>query len=328
MSRKKISAVDLTEALKRSKYNRVSMETAKNLSKLNTGRGGSNGFHGYVAEHQVAKEMNKNFIDKGMNNRAYVVDNNGLADILVKNSKGKVVGKKQVKFGYENQTLKIEKYVVDNQTIVVSNDASKELVDRLRSKGAKVKRSGTSKVEAEELAKAMRRETSITKGKSSKIVPQIQQTKEVLSNCHKSGVSSAGKGAAFGGGFSLGRNAVGVMSGEKDISDAAMDVAVDTVVSGAIGYGVGAVTTAVTSTTAGAAVAGQIGAIGAAAANTAVGTTLVGGVATTATAVSTATASVLGATIAGTSAGALVIAAAPIVLAGAIIGSIGALIDW
>jgi len=305
-------------------YNRVAKTTADNLSKLNTSRGGVYGTKGFVAEHKIAEEMNKTFIKKGISRTAEVVDNNGLADIIIKNKHGHVVGKQQVKFGYENGAPNVIEYGKDGQTIIVQKDAPQQLINEYRSQGVKVRRSNYSLEDGKKLTNTMKKEASLTKNasKNSKVVPQVYKTKEIISNCHKSGVKGAGKAAAFGGGLSLGSNIVDIARGEKEIGEATIDIAKDTAVAAGVGYAATAATTAIASTATGAAVVTQIGVAATTVASTTVGASVVGASLGASAAISGATATVIGTAAAGTVVGAAAIAAAPVVIAGAVIGGI------
>ena len=322
-----------------------------NLTELNTMRGGEKGFKGYVAEPFVAHDECLSGKD------TIVVNDNGPADLLTMGKNGHIY-RKQVKFSASDGKVDFEKY--QNQTVIVNNDRSnfKELVNKGKAARVKVVRSNVAEKDVKPVADAMQLETKITQQQNSYVIPKVVQAKEVATALHKAGMASAKTGAIFGSGFSLGKNAVKVLSGEKDMSEAVEDVAKDTVVAGAVGYGTGVVGTAIASTSAGAAVAGALSSAGAAISGTAVGGAAVGagtaaigaigsaGVATVGSAVGAvgavggaigsaavtatagtviggAVASGVGAATAGAAAlGAAAVAAAPVVAVGAVLGGL------
>lgn len=320
-SKSKGSWVDKTAVKESIKYNKINGETTKNLSNLNVNRGGTFGAKGFVGEHLAANEMNKKLCKVGL--KAEVVNNNGLADIVVKNANGTIIKKYQAKFGYEGKNIDVSKYIADNQTILVSKDASEKFIRNLRSQGAKVERANITTAEAENLSKAMRVEGKILKNKNSTVAVKGYRLNKGMANCHKAGVKSATKGAVFGAGFSLATNTIGVMTGDKEVGEAVVDVATDTVIAAGTGYVAGATITAIGSTTTGAAVGTALTTVGTAVGttitSTAIGGAVAGGIATTSAAITTGTAAVLGTGVIATAA----VVAAPIVVVGVVVGVIG-----
>lgn len=312
------------------------------LSSLNTMRGGTKGFKGFVAEEMHAAEATMS------GKPTYVINNNGTADLVHIGKNGHKYYK-QVKFGYKPGEIDFAKY--KGQTIVVDkgNPYLKQYKAQAAKHGVKVVESNVTKQEAETLAKLMQKETAITGAKTATVVPKVAAA-------HRAGVSSGVRGAQFGAGFSIGSNIVDVACGDKKVGDAAKDVAKDTAVSYAAGYAAGAAgslavgttagaavisaastaTTAVASTTIGGAVvgagsvaAGAVAGAGVAATSAVVGAvgtvgSAVGGAAvaaTAGTAAGAAVASGVAATAAASAAvGAAAVAAAPVVAVGAALG--------
>lgn len=319
-SNKKGTVINLNEVMRGAKNNIGTNETVKNLSNLNVNRGGVFGAKGFVGEHMAANEMNKILTVRGL--KAEVINNNGLADIVVKKANGTIVRKYQAKFGYEGTNIDVSKYVADNQTILVSKDASEKFIRNLKSQGAKVEKANITTAEAEKLSKAMRVEGKILKNKNSTVATKGYGFNQGIVNCHKAGVKSAGKGAAFGAGFSLATNTIDIINGDKEIGEAVVNIAADTAFAAGTGYTVGAAITAIGSTTAGAAIGGTLASAGTAVASTAVGGAVVGGATVASAAITTGTTAIL-----GTGAIASVaVAAAPVVAVGAVIGVIGSII--
>lgn len=320
--------------------NSIAKETFTNISELNVNRGNLKGF---IFEHLHVKEMNYELMKKGL--KAEVIDNNGLADIIVKNIKtGKVVERIQTKCGYESGSTDIFKYVKDGQTIVINGD-SKNLAQNLTKKGVGFKKSTITNKEATNTANLMKVEKKLLGTKNAPITSKVLQTKEIIKNSHNTGLKGAKKGALFGAGISLGSNAVEVIRGEKEIEEALVDVTVDTAIAGATGYAVGAAGSFIASTSVGSAAIGAVGSGVGALAATSAGTAVTGVVATGTTAAASAIASTavggaiagVGTAIVSTTAGAAILAGAatataaviasgPILLGGAIIGGACSLI--
>lgn len=131
MNRKRASGIFIGKKIiqEGAAKNTIAKETFNNISKLNVNRGNLKGF---VFEHLHVKELNYSLIKKGL--KAEVVDNNGLADIVIKNIKtGKVVERIQAKCGYENGATNMSKYIRDKQSIVINGD-SKNLAKNLTRK--------------------------------------------------------------------------------------------------------------------------------------------------------------------------------------------------
>lgn len=314
--------------------NTIAKETFNNISKLNVNRANLKGF---VFEHLHVKEMNYELMKKGL--KAEVIDNNGLADIVVRNVKtGKVVETIQTKCGYESGATNLSRYVKDGQTIVVNGD-SKNLAKSLTKKGIDFKKSPVTNKEANATANLMKTEKKLLGTKNAPVTTKALQTKEIIKNGHSTGLKAAKNGALFGAGISIGSNTVEVIRGEKEIGEAIADVTIDTAIAGATGYAVGAAGSFIASTSVGSAAIGAAttataaiattsaaitGAVatGATAAASAIGATAVGGaIAGAGTAIASTAAGA--AVVAGAAtATAAVVAAAPILVGGAIIGGV------
>jgi len=94
----------------------------------------------------------------------------------------------------------------------------------------------------------MKLESKITGNKNATIVPKMHSTGQIAKQCHKSGINSAKSGAAFGAGFSIGSNVIGLIDGEKEFEEVAVDIAKDTVIAAGTSYAIGAAGTAIAST--------------------------------------------------------------------------------
>ena len=297
---------------------------ADNLSKLNTMRGGEKGFKGFVFEELHASKATIN------GSKTAVINNNGIADLKIISAKGKVTYA-QVKAGYKGQSVDFTKY--KGQTVVIDN-GNASLIRQAKKAGLKVVESDVTLEETAKLSKQMQIEGKITSKltgkKSSVVVPKVQSTVCIAKEAHNVGIKTAKTGAQFGAGFSLGSNVVEVLSGDKDIDEAVVDIAKDTAISAGVGYAAGAAATVAGNTAAGAAVASLAGTATTAVTSTAVGgavvaagttaATTIGGLGTAAvtstlaagTTVGSAvaaTGTAIGSAVAGTSAGGAAIAA-------------------
>ena len=308
-------------------------EMGEGLSSLNTMRGGTKGFKGFVMEELEASRASS------LGRRTSVINNNGLADLRHIKADGTEM-LKQMKSGYKPNQIDFSRY--KGQTVVIDkgNVNFKALQAAGRKAGVKVVEGHVADAEAKALADLMQLETKITGSKNAVVTSNLYSGAKTVGRAHGAGLSSAKSGATFGAGFSLGSNIVDVAKGNKSVGEAAGDIAIDTVKAGAVGYGAGAVGSMVASTAAGAAALETAAAIGAAASSapvlgTAIGagtaaTAAIGGAATTAAtaamgAATSAAGFVGGAGLVAAAAPA-VIAAAPVVAVGAVLGGICSLI--
>lgn len=295
---------------------------ADNLAKLNTLRGGEKGFKGFVAEEMQATEASL------QGTSTVTLNDNGVAD-LVRTGKNGHKYYQQMKMGYKPGQIDFSKY--KGQTVIVDkgNPYLKQFQVEGKKYGVKVVEGNVTNQEAKNLADAMQFETKLTGQKTSTIVTSVTKAKGVFNAADNVGRKTAKSGALFGAGMSLGSNALDVLHGDKTVGEAAGDVAVDTVVSGAVGYGVGFAGTAIGSTTAGAAAIGAVESAGAAVAGTTVGGAVVGAAATATSAVGAAGASAVGAavgavgTVGSAIGGAAVAATAGTAVGGAVATGVG-----
>ncbi len=331
-------------------------EANRNLSGLNTMRGGAKGFKGFVGESLEAAEST------ALGRKTIVLNDNGLADLKHLKANGTST-MKQLKIGYKPGQIDFSRY--KGQTVVIDkgNPNFKILKAEGAKHGVKVVQGHVSQQEAKFWADAMQMETKFTGSKNSVLVPKAYQGVKTAMAAHNAGLTAAKSGSVAGAGFSLGRNLVQVAKGNKSVGEAAGDIVVDTVEAGVIGYGTGAAGSLIAGTELGAAALGAASSLGSAAASapvlgsvigagtaatgaiggagTALATTaagaLTGAVSSAATAatgaaagtvlsgaVSTIGAGAIGATTALTAAA---VTAAPIVAVGCVLGGILSLFD-
>ncbi len=321
------SAVDNATALK------SWGKAGENLSSLNTMRGGIKGNKGFVAEELQAAEASS------AGKATQTLNDNGVADLVYTGKNGHKYYQ-QMKVGYKPNQIDFSKY--KGQTIVVDkgNPYFKEMVKEGKKHGVKVVEGSVTNEQAKNLSTAMQMETKITGAKTATVVPRAAAA-------HNAGLKAGKTGALYGAGFSLATNTVDVISGDKEVGEAAVDVAKDTAVSYGAGYAVGAAGSAIASTSIGASAIGAASSVGSAVAGTTVGGAIIGAgtaatgavvgavstvgsavggaavAATAGTAVGGAVAAGVGAAAAGAAAvGAAAVAAAPVVAVGAAAGLI------
>lgn len=294
----------------------IAARFSNGLENLNTARGGAKGFHGFVAEEMQAAEASMN------GKMTYVINNNGNADLVYIGKNGHKYYQ-QLKFGYKPGQINFEQY--KGQTLVIDkgNPYFKQYKAEAAKHGVRVIEGNITKEEAKQLASYMQKETAITGAKKATIVPKV-------ASAHRAGLQSGKAGAMGAAGFSLGSNMVDVLSGDKELGDAAVDVAKDTAVGYATGYAVGAAGSAIAGTSVGATAISTVSAAGSAIAGTSVGGAVVGAAgaagATVAGAGVAATSAVVGAASAVGSAvgGAAVAATAGTAIGGAVASGVAA----
>ena len=286
------------------------------LSQLNTMRGGEKGFKGFVAEEMQAAEASAS------GKATSVVNNNGPADLIYTGKNGHKY-MQQMKMGYKPGQIDFAKY--KGQTVIVDkgNPYFEQLAREGKAQGVKVVQGNITNEEAKALSKAMQMETEITGAKTATVVPKVAAA-------HKAGMQAGRTGALYGAGFSMATNAVDVISGDKKVGDAAVDVAKDTAISYGAGYAVGAAGSAIAGTSAGASAIAAASAAGSAVAGTTVGGAVIGaaGAATGAAAAAgtAATGAIVGAvgSVGSAVGGAAVAATAGTAVGGAVAAGVGA----
>jgi hypothetical protein len=297
---------------------RVNKDLAKQLCMLNAKRGGKSGFKGFLFEHLHAANETANGII------TMVINDNGVADFVIKKNGRKFFA--QAKVGQANGNINFAKY--KGQTLIVDK-GNTVLAEKARQAGMKVVESDISNKQVTQLGKTMQLEQKLSGNKNAIVTSKVYTTTKNLSNAHRVGVQSAKSGAQFGAGLSFGSNLVDVFTGEKDLKEAAKNVATDTVISTGTAYVTGAAVAAIAQTTAGAAVASAVGTAGAAVAGTTVGgaaiaagaavTSAVTGAAAAASATTVAAASAVTSAVASTAVGGA-IATAGTAIAGTAVG--------
>ena len=238
---------------------RAYKQAGNGLSKLNTMRGGTKGFKGFVMEEMEAAEAS------ARGRATQVLNNNGIADLRHVKADG-TTALKQMKAGYKPGQIDFSRY--KGQTVVLDkgNPHFRAIKAEGAKAGVKVVEGHVTAREAKAIADAMQLETRLTGGKHAAITSAVYRGAKTAATAHRVGLSAAKTGATGGMGFSLGSNVVDVAMGRKTVGEAAADVAVDTVKAGAVSYGVGAAGSAIGSTAAGAAALKTAGTVAAAAA--------------------------------------------------------------
>ncbi|SDO92683.1 hypothetical protein [Selenomonas ruminantium] len=289
------------------------------LAKLNTMRGGTKGFKGFVMEELEAGHAS------ALGRHTEVINNNGIADLRYIKSNGTEV-LQQVKSGYKPKQIDFGEYAGQEVLLDKGNAHLQTFKEAGNKVGVKVRECHVTDGEAKKLADFMQRESRITGNSNAPVTSHLYSGAKRVSTAHSVGMKAAKSGAIAGAGFSLGSNIVEVVRGKKTVGEAAGDVVVDTAKAGVVGYGAGAVGSVIASTAAGAAAIETAGAAAAVVTSAPViGTAITTGAAAVGTAAATISAGAGAATaaIGLTAAAPIVAAAAPFVAAGAAIGVIG-----
>ena len=285
----------------------IYIKLAERLSKYNTMRGGVKGYGGFVFEELHAADV----ASKGVN--ITVLNNNGIADFIVKDANGKEI-LVQAKAGYKPNTIDWNKY--KGQTIVVDKGNS-TLANEARKAGLKVQESNIFKKEADLVARTQQLESKLT----GKVTAPITGT---MASAHYAGLASAKLVARIGVSMKIGENIYDIISGEKSFEEAAGNIIKDSVVlvggayiGGAAltitGTALGMTATAIAGTSIGAATIGIVGAAATAMGETAVGGMIISGA---------------GTVVAGTAAIVSSITAAPLLPVVATFATLGCAIKW
>lgn len=284
---------------------------SKSLANYNTMRGGAKGFKGFVFEELHAAKSST----KGIS--IQVLASNGVADFGILQADG-TLAFAQAKVGYYKNSIDWSHY--KGQTIVVDK-GNTQLIESAQKAGLNVLESEVSASQASNLAQAMQFESKITGNIRAPITSKIY-------SLNQAGLNAAKSGGAFGGGFSIGTNIVDMLSGEKELGDAAFDIAKDTATAAVVSYAAGAVGSAFASTSAGVAVsafgttvATATGFASVSTAVTATATAATSALASTSVGVATTGVITVATTVLGTTAiGATIVAAVPLAIAGAALG--------
>lgn len=303
--------------------------TGDGLAALNTCRGGGKGVKGYVAEQLEAAHQT------AAGRMMEVVNDNSLTDLyfIGKNGHRYPV---QLKCGYTPSQIPYWKYPGHTLAVNADHPQFSAICREAEKYGVKVTRAMTTDRESQLVTAGMRAEGALNGTKHAPVVSRTYAAVRQAGEIHKAGMAGLQKGSISGAAFSLGSNTVDVLKGKKSLGEAVVDVGVDTIKSGAVGYGVSAAVSAVGSTTAGSAalgaVSGAAGAVSSAVAGTAVGgvvSTVAGAAAGTAATISTGVAAGLGAVGVGAATAGVIAVAAPAVIATAALGAVCSFVsDW
>lgn len=225
---------------------------------------------GYSAEVlEVAKENAESAIKK-TGKRAVLADELGkpkdqFKDIVIKDSKGRVIEQTQMKFVGKNGkecadnilSKKCEKYLYSSDevgTIGIPkdfyNDAKQALKTKEDSLTKKIQtpqeRGETHKAQEleERLKKVQKAQEKLKPSQSTseeaikaRKNPEIEILKYELETANKAGVQGVKIGASIGGGISVITNTFAVFKGDKEIGEAIIDVGKDTTKAAVVGYG-------------------------------------------------------------------------------------------
>ena len=224
-----LAAVDEVVRLSK-KAVEINEKLEQGLASLNVSRGGANGLKGFICEQLEASARD------GKIRHVYVIDDNGLADLVIeKGGKKKYV---QVKCGYKPGQVDWSKYK-DMDVVYINRDNprfAEMKADALKGGVKKVEATVSTAKECDELGTLMKIEAKITGNPKAVFVPHAYTRAEAIKLIHLRGVVAAKACAKVGGAVAIGTNFVDVITGEKTISEAVEATACSTAESALIGY--------------------------------------------------------------------------------------------
>lgn len=223
-------------------YRQALKEFEVDLAKLNMNRGGTQNISntsGFVFENLHVADKNIQSI-KGNEGKIYrVVNNNGIADIEIKDIKSGEVSYQQAKMGYEKNPYQIvpEKYT--GQEIVVDKK-NRNLVRQLEKKNVPFERSNIDKNQSDLITKIMKQEDKVWKtvGKNynAPVTAKLLAVQKRLEMANQIGIQAAVGSAVLTAGISFGKHMYEFIEGNKELLEVVRDTTKDTIVAGAKGW--------------------------------------------------------------------------------------------
>lgn len=201
-------------------YNKIQelSKVRSELSSLNVARGGANGFKGFIMESVEAGAQRQ------AGCRAIVVDDNGIADLIIKNGKkGEMV---QIKCGYKPGQIDFAKYKdagIDRFMLNKDHPQFDKIAAEAKKYGFDLEPTQHSAAECQMIADGMQLEYKITGNPKSFFVPHAYTTQQAFNLIAQRGVAAAQAAAKFGGALAVGIGIAEILSGNKTMDEAAKD---------------------------------------------------------------------------------------------------------
>lgn len=163
-------------------------------------------------------------------------------DLLKKIARGEGGGKNDY-----SRYMSVDKLEVPTEQVEAMKETCREQAQKLKEQAQAVRENGDLAL-AEKLNKQAENyrelEQKITDSGLTteeairyRLNPHWETAKDIAQVSHQAGIEGAKFGAAIGGGISAVTNAIAVWTGDKELGDAIMDTAKDTLVSAGVGYG-------------------------------------------------------------------------------------------
>lgn len=188
------------------------------LSSLNAARGGGQGLKGFIMESLEANAQRQ------AGHRAIVIDDNGIADLIIKNGgKAETV---QIKCGYAPGQIDFAKYKdagVDRFMLNRDHPQFEKIAEEARQHGYTLEPTQHSAAECQMISDGMQLEYKITGNPKTFFVPHAYTTQQAFDLIAQRGVAGATAAAKFGGALAVGVGVAEVLSGNKSVEEAAKD---------------------------------------------------------------------------------------------------------
>lgn len=193
-------------------------ELQEGLSSLNAARGGPHGLKGFIMEALEANAQNQS------GHRAVVIDDNGVADLMI--GRGKGAKSIQIKCGYSPGQIDFAKYKeagIDRIMLNRDHPQFEKIAEEARKHGFKLEPTQHTAAECQMIADGMKLEYKITGNPKSFFVPHAYTTQQAFNLIAQRGVAAAQAAAKFGGALAVGVGVAEVLSGQKTKEEAAKD---------------------------------------------------------------------------------------------------------
>ncbi len=201
-------------------YNKIQelSKVRNELSSLNVARGGTNGLKGFIMESLEADAQRQ------AGYRAIVIDDNGIADLVINN--GKKSEMVQIKCGYKPGQIDFSKYKdagIDRFMLNKDHQYFDKIATEAKIYGFDIEATQHSAAECQMMADGMQLEYKITGNPKSFFVPHAYTTQQAFNLIAQRGVAAAQAAAKIGGALAVGVCIAEIISGNKTIDEAAKD---------------------------------------------------------------------------------------------------------
>ncbi len=222
---------------------------------------------GFSAENKYAARQNAEHIINGDDTRVVNTDIKGsgeynqLFDHVIVDKNGNIISNEQMKFVGSSPkeclnklaSEKFQKYFDADATVTIPSDyyegvksEANKTISSLQKQLEYAENSGNDKL-AENLNAQIKKyekirdsvkDSGVTNSEAmeARLHPKISTAKDIVNVSHRAGLEQAKCGAAIGGGISFIKNTVAVIKGDKDVEEAAVEVAKDTGQAAAMSY--------------------------------------------------------------------------------------------